>query len=61
MVHLTQTEVARVWQRPNLGLLTVFSRETSNNRRFWAQPKVIYSLNFELIRSEGIRIIDVVL
>lgn len=61
MVHLKQTEVARVGQRPCLGLLTVFSRETSNNRRFWAQPEVIYSLDFELIRSEGICIIDVVL
>lgn len=42
-------------------LLTVFPRVTNDNRRLWTQPKVVDSLDFDLIRSEGICIVDVVL
>lgn len=41
-------------------ILTVFPRVSNDNRRFWTQPKVIDGLNFELVRSESICIIDVV-
>lgn len=58
---LTQTAVTRAWQRPSPDVLTVFSGETSNNRRFWAQPEIVHGLDFEVICSEGVGIIDVVL
>lgn len=40
---------------------TVFPRVTNDDRGLRAQPKVIDGLDFELIRSEGIGIVDVVL
>ncbi len=41
-------------------IFTVFPRVTNDNRRLWSQPKVVNSLNFDLIRSESVCIIDVV-
>ena len=41
-------------------VLTVFPRVTDYNRRLWAQPEVVDSLDLYLIRSEGICIVDVV-
>lgn len=41
-------------------VLTVFPRVTSDNRRLWTQAEVVDSLHFDLVRSEGICIVDVV-
>lgn len=40
---------------------TVLSRITNDNRRFWTQSKVIDGLNFEVIGSEGVCVVYVVL
>lgn len=41
-------------------ILTVLSRVTDDNWRLWTESKVVDSLDFYLIRSEGICIVDVV-